>query len=76
MAYFEAREQNLLISMKPALNCEKNLYRRLLPMELLRAVLQVRTIRTSEVDYNGREYCDTFSPRILGSQESHTILNS
>ena len=26
MAYFEAREQNLLISMKPALNCEKNLY--------------------------------------------------
>lgn len=49
---------------------------RLLPMGLLRAVLQVRTVRTLEVDYNGREYCDIFSPRIIGSQESLTILGS
>jgi hypothetical protein len=47
---------------------------RLLPMGLLRAALQVRTVRTLEVDYNGREYCDIFSPRIIGSQESHTIF--
>ena len=49
---------------------------RLLPMGLLRAVLQVRAVRTSEVDCDGREYCDIFSPRIIGSQESHTIICS